>query len=929
MSDFRKVCPQCQRTFQDEDALEILTDCPDDGSVLIFETIDPIVGTLLADRYRVEALIGRGATSTVYHATDLEARPSDGEGAVAVGTSVAAVAVKVLHPHLSGDAAVVKRLSQEAKSLRDFSHKNVVNVLSLGVTRQGQPFLVMELVEGQSLLDHLRNNGALNKYACVTIFDQILDAIGAAHTRGILHRDLKPGNIMLAATEEGGFHVKVLDFGIAKIVPLQGDTFFRLTQTGEMMGSLLYMSPEQCLEQDWDQRGDIYSLGCVFYEALTARAPLIGRTAFETMNKHLTEMPPPLSVVRPDIQFARGINYVIMKMLDKDPQARYQTAEEVRNDLRMVADGNGSQLEARAAASTKGKGFNIATLTGKDANAQAINDPNLRGELMAAKLKDYSRQRMFEVGIFLVLMVIWAVPLLFAFAFTPNALIAACLFGVLLPFLAAVSAMVVVRLPRIQTINKLKFQSIFTPWHSNSYLLPHFAETGSLLLGTESSFMSSLFGGGARKVIEPFQRVQSLPLLILGKERTGKTSLLASLAANDLDDARRAQFVLSPDGELASLVTRWIAAHPQGKAMSRRVLLIDLDQELSQVSIAEGYGYSAVQEVSERIVEAMEGSESGRGKEWLSSEQTYMLQSSIALLLAANEVLSNLPAFLTQQSKRKEVFEKLPQWQGLGKQKNPLVALRKFIEEREGEEWNELTKPILAICYRFPLEADNAALRIFWQHSSLISEVINKRRVMIVKGSSLSTCPLFFRLVFNEVLKQRRPSARLSDAESYPVVYIDDVEECGISDTFAKILGTPSETGIEFLLSTRTLSNFSDKELSTVLGEIGGLGVFAVSESDAATLMPLYQSYFNKPSGLLANIDKDLAFFDANAQSNLYDNQTKVTLPNMPQMNYLYLSKTPGSKPLRLLAPYFPEIRITEVEWSTVESMRTGWMFNL
>ncbi len=542
-SDFRKVCPQCDKSFQDQDALEILTECPDDGATLTFETIDPLVGTLLADRYRVEALIGRGATSSVYHAIDLKAEPSsNGKPGSKSTTDAAPVAIKVLHPHLSSDAAVVKRLSQEAKSLRDFSHTNVVNVLTLGVTRQGQPFLVMDLVEGQSLLDYLRQNGALKNDLYMDIFDQMLDAIGAAHNRGILHRYLKPGNIMLAPGVNGTFRVKLLDFGIAKIIPMQGDTFFRLTQTGEMMGSLLYMSPEQCLEQDWDQRGDIYSLGCVFYEALTARAPLIGRTAFETMNKHLTEMPPPLSVVRPDLKFASGLEQVVMKMLEKDPQLRYQAAAEVRANLRQVAEGHGTALLPGNHHIAGICGYRLIKSKEKAAIAAAAAslpvDPAMRGDMLAAQIKDNSRQRMFEVGIFLVLMVIWAIPLLFAFSATPNAMIAACLFGVLLPFLAAVSAMVVVRLSRISGVSKLTPLLFLNSKSLTNNFLPRFGEPGSMNLGVEANFLSQQFflGTVARKTIETYQRAQSMPFLLLGKGSSGKTRLLYTLVTGDLED---------------------------------------------------------------------------------------------------------------------------------------------------------------------------------------------------------------------------------------------------------------------------------------------------------------------------------------------------------------------------------------------------------
>jgi serine/threonine protein kinase len=915
-SDFRKVCPQCEKTFLDEDALEILTECPDDGATLIFDAVDPIVGTLLADRFQVEALIGRGATSTVYRAREVSGNGNS--------DSTPAVAVKVLHPHLSGDAAVVKRLSQEAKSLRDFSHKNVVNMISLGVTKQGQPFLVMELVEGKSLLDYMRQNGALKSERCFSLFEQILDAVGVAHSKGILHRDLKPGNIMLSENgSDENFCVKLLDFGIAKIVPLQGDTFFRLTQTGEMMGSLLYMSPEQCLEQDWDQRGDIYSLGCVFYESLTARAPLIGRTAFETMNMHLSEMPPPLSAVRPDLSFAPGIETVVMKMLAKDPSQRYQTADEVRRDLKLVMEGKGASLEEKA--SSKKQNFIISKLKGESSSSTPAS--KIAGAERDALASKRSRQRMLEIAIFIVLMLIWGIPLVFAFAYMPNALISACLFGVLLPFLAAVSAMVVVRVGQITGVGTVSLLSMVGSRSGGGNLLYRFAETGSLLLGTETGMVSNILGGGSARVIEPFQRTQALPILFLGKEATGKTRLLASLATNDVDDARRSQFVLSPDGELANLVVRWIAAHPQAKAMSKRVILIDLEQELSQVGIAEGYGISGVIEVSDRIVEAMNKSETDEEKAALTEEQTKILRASLILLLAANESASNLPDFLTKEQKRSEILKKLPLWNGKGKDKGVLEAMRKIVEETPAEKWDELVQPLLSICFRFPLNFHVAALRIFFQHSSVISDVISKRKVMIVKGSSLRDCSLFFRLVFNEILKERRPSALLSDAETYPVVYVDDVEECGVSDCFVSAVGNPTETGIEFLLSAKSLNILSTEEVIALFSTCG-LGAFCLSDSDATAVAGAFGFCFpGTGTTVLTDVDKDKAGLTERARA--MGRFSKSTILTLPQQNYFYMPKSPDARPVHLLTPSFSEVRITEVEWAIVEAMRTGWMFNL
>jgi serine/threonine-protein kinase len=134
-------------------------------------------------------------------------------------------------------------------------------------------------------------------------------------------------------SNDGKDFATVLDFGIAKVLPVQGETFQRLTQSGEMMGSLLYMSPEQCLDQDLDCRSDVYSLGCALYETVTGKAPLIGRTAFETINKQLTEVPEKLHKVRPDLAIPEALETIIAKAMAKDPAQRYQTILKLQDDL--------------------------------------------------------------------------------------------------------------------------------------------------------------------------------------------------------------------------------------------------------------------------------------------------------------------------------------------------------------------------------------------------------------------------------------------------------------------------------------------------------------------------------------------------------------------------------------------------------------------
>lgn len=282
---------------------------------------DPLLGTVVAERYELLSLLGRGATTSVYKARDREKERT--------------VAVKILRTDSMFNEQLIRRFEQECKTLALLIHTNIVELYDSGINDTDQPFLVMEFVDGTSLKDLIEADDCLDLKRVLRIFVQICAALAAAHEKGIVHRDMKPANIMLTKDSHGDELVKILDFGVAKLL-VQGETFQTKTQTGEMLGTLLYMSPEQCLEQVLDERCDVYSVGCVLYEALTGKPPLVGRTAFETMNKHLTEMPEKLSKVRPDRRYDKRLDAVVRIAMAKNAKDRYQTIGEFQNALSAI-----------------------------------------------------------------------------------------------------------------------------------------------------------------------------------------------------------------------------------------------------------------------------------------------------------------------------------------------------------------------------------------------------------------------------------------------------------------------------------------------------------------------------------------------------------------------------------------------------------------
>ncbi len=277
----------------------------------------------LAGRYRLDEVIGRGGMSTVYRGTDLALDR--------------VVAVKVaLDPLVEQSPVYLERFRREANAAAAIDHPGVVTVYDAGADGPTR-FIVMEFVHGRSLADILREQSPLEPAEAADIAAQAADALSAAHARGIVHRDIKPGNIMV--TPDGT--VKVLDFGIARAVDSG-----TLTQTATVLGTSAYMSPEQALGQPADARSDIYSLGCVLYEMLTGEPPFVAEVAAAVMHQHVRVQPKPASERNPAVPPA--LNALVMDMLAKAPGDRPQTAAEVRDRLRQAVGDPGDEDEALA-----------------------------------------------------------------------------------------------------------------------------------------------------------------------------------------------------------------------------------------------------------------------------------------------------------------------------------------------------------------------------------------------------------------------------------------------------------------------------------------------------------------------------------------------------------------------------------------------------
>jgi serine/threonine protein kinase len=314
-----RTCTNCGLELAGQNAI-----CACDPNFIIMPSQDPMLGQTLGC-YKIVEVIGRGGMGIIYKAHDQWMDRT--------------IAIKMLHQHLVHDPQSLQRFNQEAKAAGNIEHPNVIQAYDFGVAPStDQPFLVMEYLQGKSLADVIEDEKQIDAERSVNIFIQASEALAAAHAKNVLHRDLKPSNIMLIQTKDQPDFVKIVDFGIAKLLPGSGKEV-QLTQTGEVFGSPLYMSPEQFVGRKVDTRSDIYSMGCVMYESLIGKPPVAGDHVLETMYKHMNEVPKRFSEVRPDLKISPRLEAVVMRALEKDPEHRYQSMTELHDDLMLTRTG--------------------------------------------------------------------------------------------------------------------------------------------------------------------------------------------------------------------------------------------------------------------------------------------------------------------------------------------------------------------------------------------------------------------------------------------------------------------------------------------------------------------------------------------------------------------------------------------------------------
>jgi eukaryotic-like serine/threonine-protein kinase len=302
-----KICPQCHKHFNDQAKY-----CPKDGSPLT-EISDQFLGKVLLGQFEIVELIGEGSMGKVYQAKQISVDRF--------------VAVKVLKKKLRSDPDVFKRFQREAKAAARLSHPNIITVHLVGETEDEKiPYLVMEYVEGASLEIICKAQGALEPIRILKLARQIVSALQEAHSHGVVHRDLKPENISVRLQGTVKEQVKVLDFGIAKILYSDSE-LSNLTKTGTIFGTPAYISPEQASGDNLDARTDLYSLGVILFRMATGTLPFQDASGLEILVRHIKEIPPRAKSINGDIPDV--LDNIIAKLLLKKRDERYSSAEEL------------------------------------------------------------------------------------------------------------------------------------------------------------------------------------------------------------------------------------------------------------------------------------------------------------------------------------------------------------------------------------------------------------------------------------------------------------------------------------------------------------------------------------------------------------------------------------------------------------------------
>ncbi len=361
---------------------------------------EKLVGQVFANRYRIIGALGSGTMGTVYRAEHVHMKK--------------AVAVKVLHASHVKDSEVVERFQREAQAAANIDHPNICAATDFGKQDDQTYYLVMEYLDGRSLHDAIKDGENFSQLRAIHLMKQVCSGLMRAHELGVVHRDLKPENILLVEREGDRDFVKITDFGVAQVRLFKDAA--RLTQAGVVYGSPLYMSPEQAGGKEVDHRADLYSVGIMLYELLTGKLPFYAKSLTVVLNMHLQDPPPPFREANPYQQIDPELEEIVMRLLAKRRDERFQTAEALLDALTDVEERLKNPRRKRGKSDGEGGGLFKALLVsltiilagilvvvgawslvdldgpqGPDANSDETAIQEAEGEALAAKRAEYAK----------------------------------------------------------------------------------------------------------------------------------------------------------------------------------------------------------------------------------------------------------------------------------------------------------------------------------------------------------------------------------------------------------------------------------------------------------------------------------------------------------------------------------------------------------
>jgi serine/threonine protein kinase len=365
-------CPSCGLTFNN-----MILVCPNDGAAL---KRPPAARISLLNRFEFISEVGTGGVGVIYKAKQKNT------GNI--------VAIKMLSfEDVSKESKL--RFQEEAKACSRLVHENLPKLMDYGLTEHGQPYMVLEFFDGADLSQVLRTAGGVSLMTALDIAEQICSGLQYAHAQGVLHRDLKPSNIMIKWSE-GVPVVKIVDFGIAKLID-EDENRPKLTKTGEVIGTPTYMSPEQIIGKDVDQRSDLYSVGCVLYELLAGLPPFVGNNSVQTILAQLNDKPLSMKEASPSRDIPEQLEQIIAKLLEKDPNDRYRHAGALKDDIHKVRD----ELNKSPWTTSQEKAV-VASEAGRRPRAVATTGGHPVSSIVAEK-PDYSKSIVTAVVVLITL----------------------------------------------------------------------------------------------------------------------------------------------------------------------------------------------------------------------------------------------------------------------------------------------------------------------------------------------------------------------------------------------------------------------------------------------------------------------------------------------------------------------------------------------